>query len=108
MTNCLWCLFQMRPLTFVDGGEISVQIYGFHFASIVSNFIGFGLNLGLVEFFKVIQCPDFRWIWTKPHDTLGNVSYRITTFICTWKVVNTCKDSSYKDQYHIISIRLDA
>ena len=63
----------MRPLIFQDGGEISVKMSKFHFLTNALNFIGFGLNLNLVGIFKVIQHPKFHWIWTKPHDSLGNV-----------------------------------
>jgi hypothetical protein len=61
---------------FLDGGEIFVIINDFQFTSNTSNFIGFELNLNLVEFLKVIQHPDFHWIWIETHDTLGNVSKR--------------------------------
>ena len=60
----------MRGLIFYfssDGGEIHVCINGFYFAYKASNVIGFGLNLSLVNFFKVIQRPKFHWIWNKPH-----------------------------------------
>ena len=67
------------------------MINEFHFSSNVPNFIAFGPNLGLMEFFKVIQCPKFHWIWTKPRDTLGSVSDRKTTLTCTWKATNICK-----------------
>ena len=95
MTNYLWFLFGIRPLTFVDGGEISVHINEFHFASTVANFIGLGLNFGLVDFFKAIQRPKSHWIWTKPHDIPGNMSYRKTTLVFTWITMNTCHDLVY-------------
>ena len=56
-------------------------IINFHFAPNTPNFIGFGLNLSLLEIFKVIKHPKFNWIWTKPHDTLGNVSDKKTTLM---------------------------
>ena len=68
----------MRPLTFLDEGGNFARINEFHFPSNIPNFIGFGLNLNLVKFSKVIQCPKIHWIWTKPDDTLENVSYRKT------------------------------
>ena len=60
-------------------------------AFIVSNFIGYGLNLRLVKIFKVIKCPKFHWIGTKPHDKLENVLDKKTTLICTWKVMKNYK-----------------
>ena len=75
----------MRPLTFLDGGEIFVKINGFHFASNAPNFTKCGLNLNLVEIFEVIRFP-------KPHDTLGNVSDGKKTLICTWIAMKICKD----------------
>ena len=76
----------MRHLDFLDRGEISVRINESHFASHIPDFIGFGLNLNLVEFFKVIQCPKFHWIWIKSHETLKFL------------------DSSYKGRYHIYMV----
>ena len=90
--NFWWVLFQMRLLAFWDGGESFARNNGFHFASNISNFIAFGLNLSLVEIFKVIQRPKFHWIWTKAHDTLGDVSHRNITLICTWKAMKFFND----------------
>ena len=39
---------------FLGGGKIFVRINEFHFASNAMNFIGFGLNVSLVEILKVI------------------------------------------------------
>lgn len=58
-----------------------MRINGFRFASNAPNFIGFGVNLGLVDFFKVIQCPRFCWVGTKSHDTLGDMTERKTTLV---------------------------
>ena len=83
----------MRPLTFLEGGDIICDIRNdFQFSSNAPNFIGFRQNLGLVEIFKVIQRPDFHPTWTKPCDKLGNVSDKKTTLICTWTAINICKD----------------
>ena len=41
-----------------DGGENLVSIDKLHFVSNAQNFIGFGLTLSPVKFFKVIQCPQ--------------------------------------------------
>jgi hypothetical protein len=68
------------------------MINEFCFSSSTPNLVGFGQNLGLVEIFKVIQCHEFHWTWTKPHDTLGNVSDKKTTLACTWKAMNIFKD----------------
>ena len=70
------------------------------------DFIGFGLNLSLVEYFKVIQRPKIHWIWIEPHDTLGNVSNRNTTLICTWKAMKICKDLVYF-MFHISTVGID-
>lgn len=53
---------------------------------------GYGLNLNLMEHFKIIQCPIFHWIWAKTHDALGNVSDMKTTLLCTWKTMKICKE----------------
>ena len=47
------------------------------------------------EIFKVIWSPNFHWIWTKPHDALGDVFDRNTTLMCTWNVMKICKDLAY-------------
>ena len=63
------------------------KMSGFHFASSGPNFIGFRIksNLSLVEFLEVIQYPTFHWIWTKPHQKLGNVSDMKTTHMKSYE-----------------------
>ena len=91
----------MRPLPFfLDGNDNNVSINEFHFASTAPNFIGFGLNLSLVDFFKVIQHPKFHWIWTKPRDALGNVSDRKTTLLFTSKAMKFAVSSFYVSDFY--------
>ena len=74
---------------------------------ISQTFIGFGLNLSRVEFLDVIQCPKFHWIWTKPHDTLGNI---IQIFLEIHENVHTliilllvyCTNSGHSPFYFIL------
>ena len=88
-------LFGMRPPTSFRLRWIFVRINEFQFASNAPNFIGFGLNLDVMEFFKVIQHPKFHWVWTKPHDTLGDMSNKKTALTCTWKAMKIWKDLCY-------------
>jgi hypothetical protein len=91
--NNQFCMvFVSKKLLLFSWVEIFVKINEFHFASNTPKFIGFGLNLIFVEFFKVIPCPKIYWIWTKSHDTLGNMSDRKTTLMCTWKAMKICTD----------------
>jgi hypothetical protein len=82
----------MRLLVSLDGCEIFVGIDGFHFASNIQIFIRFGLDFSLVEILKVIQRPKFYWIWTKPHNTLRNMSRLKITATCTRKAMKKSKD----------------
>ena len=65
----------MRPLTYLDGGEIFVSI--FQFASNVPNFFGFRSNLSLVDFFQSHPMSQI------PHETQGNVLHNKKTLLCT-------------------------
>ena len=77
----------MRPLTFLDGGEIRVLIDECYFASTV---------------------PKFHWIWTKPHDTLRNVSDRRTTLIYMHlESDGICKDLVYF-MFQIYTVGIDS
>lgn len=59
-----WSLFEWELWSFLDGGKIYAIINEFDFSSNTPNPTGFEVKLNLVDFFKVIQCPKFHWIWT--------------------------------------------
>ena len=78
-----------------------VIINEIQFPSNDPNFKGFGLNLSFMRIFKVIQCPKFHWIWTKPHGTLENVSGRDTTLICILEIYENLQEFSL---YYVLDI----
>ena len=57
MNQKVWFFVLNEAFDFLDGGEVFARVRDFHFASNASNFFGFGLNLNLVNLFKVIQHP---------------------------------------------------
>ena len=89
-----WCLFclEWNFWLFEMVIKFMLEVKSFIFPSNALGFVGFGLNLGLVEIFKVTQRCKFQWIWTQPRETLGNVSSRKMTRTRTWKAMKLCKD----------------